>query len=80
MRSATAIVDGSAQASWRVSRDGSLMAEVSLREEGGEVVVFAGVSGLEKPYRFATLQSADAFINDLITSFAYLGCDVAKAG
>ena len=29
-----------------------------------------------KPYRFASLDAADAFVRDLIASFAYLGCDV----
>jgi hypothetical protein len=35
-----------------------------------------GSSG--KPYRFPTLQAADSFLTDLMASFAYLGCEVAR--
>ena len=35
-------------------------------------------SNTEKPYRFDTLQAADAFLSDLMTSFSYLGCDIAS--
>jgi hypothetical protein len=52
---------------------------VALRHEGSGFVVAAdlaaGPAGL--PYRFHSLQSAEAFVGDLIASFAYLGCDVA---
>ena len=63
---------------WRVSRDGSPVAFVDLREEGGNVVVAAEIEGTAKAkaYRFASIESADAFVRDLITSFAYLGCDI----
>ena len=63
---------------WRVSRDGSPVAFVDLRQEGGNVVVAAEVEGAAKarPYRFASFEAADAFVRDLIVSFAYLGCDV----
>ena len=72
-------------AAWRVSRDGSAVAVVSIRQEGGEVVVDTelgdgdrGGNGID-PCRFPSLQAADAFVSDLITSFSYLGCDVARA-
>ena len=79
MSTAAVLFDASLDASWHVSRDGELVAEVEVRQNGGDVVVSAATSGTPKPYRFATLQAADAFINDLMTSFAYLGCDVAQA-
>jgi hypothetical protein len=63
--------------SWRVSRDGAPVATVGMRSERGEVVVATGVGGLE-PYRFGTVEEADAFVGDLMTSFAFLGCDVAR--
>ena len=65
--------------SWQISRDGDVVAVVDLRHEGGAVVVSAGPEGNTKPYSFDSLQAADAFTTDLLTSFAYLGCEVAKA-
>ena len=76
-----AALDTSPDSSWRISRDGSVVAAVDVRQEGGEVVVVAGpAEGLSKPkpYRFPTLQAADAFLTDLMASFAYLGCEVAR--
>jgi hypothetical protein len=65
-------------ASWRVTRDGAVVATVCVTQEQGEVVVSAGgPSGSAKPYRFHSLQDADEFVSDLMTSFAYLGCDVS---
>jgi hypothetical protein len=68
--------------SWRVSRDGIPVAVVALREEPSGVLVAAdlasGGAG-SRPNRFDTLQAAQAFVGDLIASFAYLGCDVAAA-
>ena len=70
----------SPDSSWRITRDGSIVAAVDVRQEGGDVVVVAGAEGSTKPkpYRFPTLQAADAFLTDLMTSFAYLGCEVAR--
>jgi hypothetical protein len=66
---------------WRISRDGMGVASVAVRQEKGEVVVDAELRG-GRPldaYRFPSLQSAEAFTRDLMMSFAYLGCDVARA-
>ena len=63
--------------SWRVTREGTDVAKVEVRQEQGEFVVLAGTSSTEKPYRFGSLQAADAFVSDLMTSFSYLGCDIA---
>jgi len=61
-------------------REGSVVAVVSVRQEHGEVVVSAGREPAQvRPYRFDTLQAADAFVSDLMTSFSYLGCDVAAS-
>lgn len=69
-------------ASWRVSRDGAPVASVAIHREGGHVVVATelvdGTNAVD-PCRFASLEAADAFVNDLIASFSYLGCDVARA-
>ena len=65
-------------ASWRVTREGADVATINVRQEQGEVVVLTGTSESEKPYRFDTLQAADAFLSDLMTSFSYLGCDIAS--
>ena len=69
--------------SWRVSRDGNDIALVEVRHEGGGVVVSAELGGEGAPKRtcpnqFPTLRAAEAFINDLIASFSYLGCEVAR--
>jgi uncharacterized protein (DUF362 family) len=66
-------------ASWRVSRDGSSVAAVVVRHEGGEVVVAADLAAGAAPavlHRFGTLEAAEEFVSDLIASFSYLGCDV----
>ena len=65
-------------ASWKVIREGAVVAIVGVIQEHGEVVVSAGgPSGSPKPYRFHSLQDADEFVSDLMTSFSYLGCDVS---
>ena len=68
--------------SWRVSRDGAPVAVVALRHEENGVVVAADLAAAPAgalPHRFETLRAAEAFVSDLIASFAYLGCDVAAA-
>ena len=63
---------------WRVTREGTDVVKVAVRQEQGEVLVLAETSNTEKPYRFDTLQAADAFLSDLMTSLSYLGCDIAS--
>ena len=73
--------DASLDSSWSISREGAVVAAVDIRQEGGEVLVLAGPAdgaSKPKPYRFSTLQAADSFLSDLMTSFAYLGCEVAQ--
>jgi hypothetical protein len=74
--------EASPESSWRVTREGAVVAAVDVRHEGGDVVVVAGpLEGptKPKPYRFPTLQAADEFLSDLMLTFAYLGCEVAQS-
>ena len=32
-----------------------------------------------RPYRFPDRDAADAFVRDLVASFSYLGCQIARA-
>jgi hypothetical protein len=77
MHATTPLQDPTVDSSWRVSLDGAVVAMVDVRHEGGEVVVDTAVEGVP-PHHFDTLQAAGAFLDDLMTSFAYLGCDVAR--
>jgi hypothetical protein len=82
MTSAAQPLPALGDSSWRVSRDGVPVAVVALRHEGSGVVVAANVAAAPAgalPHRFETIQAAEAFVSDLIASFAYLGCDVATA-
>jgi hypothetical protein len=66
--------------SWFISKEGAAVATVDLHEEAGRVVVAARIEGStssRSPFRFSSFEAADAFVRDLIASFAYLGCDVA---
>jgi hypothetical protein len=64
-------------AAGQVMREGESVLTISVRQEHGEVVVTTQSSAGEKPYRFGSLETADAFLSDLMTSFSYLGCDIA---
>jgi hypothetical protein len=77
MHATAPLQDATADSSWRVSRDGSIVTVVDVRHEGGEVIVATEIKGVS-PHHFDTLQAAGAFIEDLMTSFAYLGCDVSR--
>jgi hypothetical protein len=82
MTSAAESLSAPTRSSWHVSRDGVAVAAVALRREGSSVVVAADMAASPAstaPHRFDTLQAAEAFVGDLIASFAYLGCDVAAA-
>ncbi len=70
---------------WQVLRDGTQLASVVTRADGSGVVVatqvFGEASDTERirPYRFPDLEAAEVFVRDLVASFAYLGCQVARA-
>ena len=80
MASAAQLTAAPFGASWRVSRDGASVAVVAVRHEGDRVIVAAKLaaagSAAAVPHGFETLHAAEAFANDLIASFSYLGCDV----
>ena len=78
MQSAVSLNGSASATSWRVSREGAVVAVVDVRHEGGSVVVSAGPVTSPKPHTFGSLQAADAFTADLLASFAYLGCEVVK--
>jgi hypothetical protein len=63
------------ETSWRVMREGNVVTNIALRHDHGAVVVSTG----KKAYDFATMEAADSFVSDLMTSFSYLGCDVVQA-
>lgn len=65
-------------ASWCVTRDGAVVAQVAVRQADDDIVVCATTAAeTERPYRFESMQAANEFVADLMTSFSYLGCDVA---
>jgi hypothetical protein len=83
MQPAAHLGDETIGSSWRISRDGNAVGVVEVRHEGGGVVVSAELGGDDSPRRscpnrFPTLGAAESFINDLIASFSYLGCEVAR--
>ena len=70
---------------WQVLRDGNQLANVVTRTDGSGVVVATQVFGdghdaeRIRPYRFPDLEAAETFVRDLVASFSYLGCQVARA-
>jgi hypothetical protein len=77
--SAAIQLDPVTDANWRVTRDGDHVTTIAVRQQQGETLVSAtsDAPGPSRPYRFDSLQAADAFLSDLMTSFSYLGCDIA---
>jgi hypothetical protein len=69
---------------WNVQSDGAPLANVASRRDGAGVVVTAhvfatpGAAERIRPYRFDDAESADAFVQDLVASFSYLGCHVSR--
>ena len=80
-----ASLEDSTTATWQVLRDGAPVANVVTRADESGVVVATQVFGNEsdaeriRPYRFPDLEAADTFVRDLVASFSYLGCQVARA-
>ena len=74
-----------ASSSWKVTRDGDHVATVTTRSDGAGIVVATQVNGAAedaeriRPYRFPDRDAADAFVRDLVASFSYLGCQIARA-
>lgn len=78
VQSAVSLNGAAPGASWRIQREGAVVAVVDVRQEAGAVVVSAGPVTSPKSHSFGSVQAADAFTADLLTSFAYLGCEVVK--
>ena len=84
MENAASLKDSTAD-TWQVLRDGTPLASVVTRTDGSGVVVATQVFGEEndaeriRPYRFPDLEAAETFVRDLVATFAYLGCQVARA-
>jgi len=78
MQGTAAIVDAGHGASWEIAREGTIVGRVELSHEAGGIVVTTGSGASERRHSFGSMQDADAFTSDLLTSFAYLGCDVTR--
>ncbi len=84
METAASLTDAPT-ATWQVLRDGAQLASVVTRADGAGIVVATQVFGEAsdaariRPYRFPDLETAEAFVRDLVSSFSYLGCQVARA-
>jgi hypothetical protein len=74
-----------ASSAWKVMRDGAHVASVTTRPDGAGIVVATQMHGeasdaeRTRPYRFTDRDAADAFVRDLVASFSYLGCQIARA-
>ena len=84
METAAPLLDD-ASPGWKVMRDGTHVASVTTRSDGSGIVVAtqmhgeAADAGRIRPYRFPDRDAADAFVRDLVASFSYLGCQIARA-
>ena len=58
---------------------------MTARSDGAGIVVAtqmhgeAADAGRIRPYQFPDRDAADAFVRDLVASFSYLGCQIARA-
>ena len=72
----------------RVVRDGIVVAVLRMLEQGGTTTVVAelfteGPNGPQssghRPYQFARRDEAEAFVDDTLGTFTYLGCEIDSA-
>ncbi len=81
---ATAASQAATAATWQVSSEGTPLASIASYRDGSGVVVTAQIFGRGdeaeriRPYRFSERDEAESFVHDLVASFAYLGCHVAR--
>ena len=72
-------------ATWQVLRDGTPLASVVTRSDGAGMIVATQIFGEAddaeriRPHRFPSREAAEEFVRDLVSSFSYLGCQVARA-
>jgi hypothetical protein len=70
-----------------VLREGTLVAVLRMLEHGGTFTVVAELSEEERgdnavrlrQYTFARLEEARAFLAEVASSFAFLGCEIQRA-
>ena len=68
----------------RVLRDGDLVAVLSALDHGStfavvaEFVADAGEAMRVRPYTFARVDEATAFLTDAVDSLAFLGCEIQR--
>jgi hypothetical protein len=69
-----------------VVRDGALFAILKTLEHGNGFTVVAELVGSAnngaaqlRPYTFAQREEASAFLSEVASSFAYLGCEIHRA-
>ncbi len=78
-------ITDSATSTWQVLRDGNPVASVATHRDASSVVVATQMFGEGgdaqriRPHRFPDLEAAESFVRDLVASFSYLGCQVARA-
>ena len=70
----------------QVLRDGALFAILKTLEHANSFTVVAELVGAGKsaasqlrPYTFGQREDASAFLSEVASSFAYLGCEVQRA-
>jgi hypothetical protein len=86
MEAALSLAHAGALETRHVLRDGTPFAILKTLEHGNGFTVVAelvgnGSSGASqlRPYTFARREDASAFLTEVASSFAYLGCEVQRA-
>jgi hypothetical protein len=87
MEAALSSVPTGAPETHHVLREGTLVAVLRLLAEGGTFTVAAELSEEERgdnavrlrQYTFARLDEASAFLTEVASSFAFLGCEIQRA-
>ena len=70
---------------WRIQREDAPFATIATHRDEAGVVVSTQLLGETgnadriRSSRFPDSNAADSFVRELVTSFAYLGCQVAHA-
>jgi len=70
----------------QIVKDGALVATLMAVDQGDSFTVVTEVfgqgadseRGLRRPYTFESADAAHAFMNEAITAFTYLGCEVRR--
>ena len=67
----------------QILKDGELVAVLMAVDQGDSFTVVTEVFGQgervqRRPYTFANANAALAFVNEAVTSFTYLGCEIRQ--